>query len=66
MEASGTAAEQVADIVTEEVVEEVTKAVDGEVAEPKKVTKEDAASESNADICFEEFIDTFWLDRRPS
>ncbi|MGI6507278.1 MAG: bifunctional 4-hydroxy-3-methylbut-2-enyl diphosphate reductase/30S ribosomal protein S1 [Saccharofermentanales bacterium] len=53
-----TAAEQVADIVTEEVVEEVTKAVDGEVAEePKEVTKEDAASESNADICFEEFID---------
>ncbi len=53
-----TAAEQVADIVTEEVVEEVTKAVDGGVAEePKEVTKEDAVSESNADICFEEFID---------
>jgi len=52
------AVEQVADVVTEEVVEEVTKAVDGEVAEEsKEVTKESAASEPNADISFEEFID---------
>jgi len=52
-------AEHVADVVTEEVVEEVTQAVDGGVAEePRKVTSKNTVSEPNADISFEEFIDS--------